>query len=262
MEYILTRQEDKIIVLTINRPKALNALNKAVLTELWQTVQDIEKRLDTEDIRVLVITGSGEKAFVAGADIASMSTMTPEEGLAFGQFGNRVFAAIANLPIPVIAAVNGYALGGGFELALACDVRIASKNAMFAFPETGLGIIPGFGGTQRLARLTNPSTASDFIFSGRRATANAGICDKLVNKVVEQEELMPETMAYAKMIASRAPIAVRQAKKAIQEGLNLSLSEGLARESELFAECFATEDQKVAMDNFLNKVKVTEFRNK
>lgn len=261
MEFINYEAEGAVAVLTINRPKALNALNSAVLDEINETLDAID--LDT--VRALIITGAGEKSFVAGADIGEMSTLTKAEGEAFGKKGNDVFRKIETLPIPVIAAVNGFALGGGCEISMACDIRICSENAVFGQPEVGLGITPGFGGTQRLARTVGIGMAKHLIFTARNIKAPEALRIGLVNAVYPLEELMPAAKKMAGIIAANAPIAVRNCKKAINDGLQTDIDNALVIEEKLFGDCFETEDQKYGMAFFLdrNKDKVKEpFQNK
>lgn len=261
MEFINYEAEGAVAVLTINRPKALNALNSAVLDEINETLDAID--LDT--VRALIITGAGEKSFVAGADIGEMSTLTKAEGEAFGKKGNDVFRKIETLPIPVIAAVNGFALGGGCEISMACDIRICSENAVFGQPEVGLGITPGFGGTQRLARTVGIGMAKQLIFTARNIKAPEALRIGLVNAVYPLEELMPAAKKMASIIAANAPIAVRNCKKAINDGLQTDIDNALVIEEKLFGDCFETEDQKYGMAFFLdrNKDKVKEpFQNK
>lgn len=261
MEFINYEVEGAVAVLTINRPKALNALNSAVLDEINETIDAID--LDT--VRALILTGAGEKSFVAGADIGEMSTLTKSEGEAFGKKGNDVFRKIETLPIPVICAVNGFALGGGCEISMACDIRICSENAVFGQPEVGLGITPGFGGTQRLARTVGVGMAKQLIFTGRNIKAPEALRIGLVNAVYPAEELMPAAKKMASIIAGNAPIAVRNCKKAINDGLQVGIDEAIVIEEKLFGDCFETEDQKYGMAFFLdrNKDKVKEpFRNK
>ncbi len=261
MEFINYEVDSAVAVLTINRPKALNALNSAVLDELNAALDAI----DLNEIRALIITGAGEKSFVAGADIGEMSTLTKAEGEAFGKKGNDVFRKIETLPIPVIAAVNGFALGGGCEISLACDIRICSENAVFGQPEVGLGITPGFGGTQRLARTVGVGMAKQMIYTARNIKAPEALRIGLVNAVYPIEELMVAAKKMASMIASNAPIAVRNCKKAINDGLQTDIESGVAIEEKLFGDCFETEDQRYGMAFFLdrNKDKVKEpFKNK
>ena len=251
-------------VITINREKALNALNSEVLEDLEKTVDGI----DTETIRAVVITGAGEKSFVAGADIGEMSTLTKAEGEAFGKKGNDIFRKIETFPIPFIAAINGFALGGGCEISMSCDIRIASDNAVFGQPEAGLGITPGFGGTQRLARIVGPGMAKQLIYTARNIKADEALRIGLVNAVYPAGELMAEAEKLASIIASNAPIAVRACKKAINEGLELPMEEAIALEEKLFGSCFESWDQKEGMANFMRKkddpakVKQVAFQNK
>lgn len=261
MEFINYEVEGAVAVLTINRPKALNALNSAVLDEINESIDAID--LDT--VRALILTGAGEKSFVAGADIGEMSTLTKAEGEAFGKKGNDVFRKIETLPIPVICAINGFALGGGCEISMACDIRICSENAVFGQPEVGLGITPGFGGTQRLARTVGVGMAKQLIFTGRNIKAPEALRIGLVNAVYPAEELMPAAKKMASIIAGNAPIAVRNCKKAINDGLQVGIDEAIVIEEKLFGDCFETEDQKYGMAFFLdrNKDKVKEpFQNK
>ncbi len=257
--YLTVETKDWITQITINRPDVLNALNSDVLEDLHQAFQ----ALSLDETRVVVITGAGDKAFVAGADISQMKEMTREEGEAFGKKGNEVFRAIETCPVPVIAAVNGYALGGGNELALSCDIRLAAETAVFGQPEVGLGITPGFGGTQRLARVTGSiSKAKELIYSARNIKAPEALRIGLVSDVYPAESLMAEVMKLASRIAANAPIAVRNCKKAINEGLELTVEEGTALEAKLFGACFATEDQKEGMTAFLEKRKDKQFNNR
>lgn len=260
MEFITYEVEGQVGIITINRPKALNALNSAVLDELDATIDGV----DLDAVRCLILTGAGEKSFVAGADIAEMSTLTKEEGEAFGKKGNDIFRKIETLPIPVIAAVNGFALGGGCEISMSCDIRICSDNAVFGQPEVGLGITPGFGGTQRLARLVGAGMAKQMIYTARNIKADEAYRIGLVNAVYPAEELMPAAEKMAATIAKNAPIAVRNCKKAINEGLDADMDEAIVIEEKLFGDCFETEDQKYGMAFFLdkNKEKVKEpFKN-
>lgn len=251
MSFIQYEVQDMVAVLTIDRPKALNALNSAVLEELDAAISAID--LDT--VRCLIITGAGPKSFVAGADIGEMSTLTKAEGEAFGKKGNDVFRKIETLPIPVIAAVNGFALGGGNELAMSCDIRICSNNAMFGQPEVGLGITPGFGGTQRLARLVSPGMAKQLIYTARNISAEEALRIGLVNAVYELEDLMGAALKMAAGIAKNAPIAVRACKKAINEGLEKDMDEALVLEEGLFGSCFETHDQVEGMACFMSRQK-------
>ena len=251
MDFILYEVKDAVATITINRPKALNALNSQVLDELDATLDAI----DLNTVRAVILTGAGDKSFVAGADIGEMSTLTKAEGEAFGKKGNDVFRKLETLPIPVIAAVNGFALGGGCEISMSCDIRICSENAMFGQPEAGLGITPGFGGTQRLARIVGPGKAKQLIYTARNIKAAEAYRIGLVNEVYPLEELMPQAKKMAKGIAKNAPIAVRACKKAINEGLEVGMDEAIVIEEKLFGSCFETEDQKYGMAFFLDKNK-------
>ena len=260
MEFILYEVKGATGIITINREKALNALNSAVLEELDKTLDAV----NLEEIRCLILTGAGTKSFVAGADIGEMSSLTKAEGEAFGKKGNDVFRKLETFPIPVIAAINGFALGGGCEIAMSCDIRICSDNAVFGQPEVGLGITPGFGGTQRLARLVSPGMAKQLIYTARNIKADEAFRIGLVNAVYTQEELLPAAEKMAAGIAKNAPIAVRNCKKAINEGLDVDMDQAIVIEDKLFGDCFETEDQKYGMAFFLdkNKEKVKEpFKN-
>ena len=259
MTNVLLEKKGNIAVATINRPKALNALNSDVLTDLNELVDVVTA--DAE-IRALVITGSGEKAFVAGADIGEMSTLTPAEGEAFGKHGNDVFRRIETLPIPTIAAINGFALGGGCELSMSCDIRICSETAVFGQPEVGLGITPGFGGTQRLARLVSPGMAKQLIYTAKNIKADEAYRIGLVNAVYSAEELMAAAEKLANTIASNAPIAVRACKKAINDGLQVDMDQAIVIEEKLFGSCFKTADQIEGMGAFLEKRKHEPYQNK
>ena len=261
MDYILYEQKGQTGIITINREKALNALNSQVLDELNTTLDAV----NLDEVRCLILTGAGTKSFVAGADIGEMSTLTKAEGEAFGKKGNDVFRKIETFPIPVIAAVNGFALGGGCEISMSCDIRICSDNAVFGQPEAGLGITPGFGGTQRLARLVGAGMAKQMIYTARNIKADEAYRIGLVNAVYTQEELLPAAEKMAAGIAKNAPIAIRNCKKAINEGLDLDMDAAVALEEKLFGDCFESEDQKYGMAFFLdkNKEKVKEpFKNR
>ena len=258
MEFITYEVEGQIGIITINRPKALNALNSAVLDELDKTLDAV----DQEAIRCLILTGAGEKSFVAGADIGEMSTLTKAEGEAFGKKGNDVFRKLETFPIPVIAAVNGFALGGGCEISMSCDIRICSENAVFGQPEVGLGITPGFGGTQRLARIVGTGKAKEMIYGARNIKAEEAYRIGLVNNVYPAEELMPAAKKLASTIARNAPIAVRNCKRAINEGIQVDMEQAIVIEEKLFGSCFETCDQKEGMNAFLEKRKVDAFLNK
>lgn len=258
MEFVTYEVEGQVGIITINRPKALNALNSTVLEELDKTFDAV----DVNEIRALILTGAGEKSFVAGADIGEMSTLTKAEGEAFGKKGNDVFRKIETFPIPVIAAVNGFALGGGCEISMSCDIRICSDNAVFGQPEVGLGITPGFGGTQRLARIVGVGMAKQMIYSARNIKADEAYRIGLVNAVYPLEELMPAAKKLAAGIAKNAPIAVRNCKKAINDGLQTDMDEAIVIEEKLFGDCFESYDQKEGMAAFLEKRKVEAFLNK
>lgn len=258
MTYVQYEVSGQVGILTINRPEALNALNHAVLIELDLVLDQI----DLETTCCLVITGSGEKAFIAGADVAEMSSMDEDQARVFGELGNAIFRRIEKLPIPVIAAINGYALGGGNELALSCDIRICSENAVFGQPEAGLGITPGFGGTQRLARVIgSTSKAKEILFTCRNIKAEEAKEIGLVNAVHPIEDLMVEALKMANRIASQAPIAIRNIKKAVNEGLDLPIDDAIQLEVGLFSACFSSKDQKEGMRAFLEKRKDRTFKN-
>ena len=258
MSYIQIMEEEHVATLTINRPKALNALNSEVLAELDAAID----ALDLSEVRCLIITGAGEKSFVAGADIGEMSSLSKAEGEAFGRKGNDVFRKIETLPVPVIAAVNGFALGGGNELAMSCDIRICSENAVFGQPETGLGITPGFGGTQRLARLVSPGYAKQLLYTAKNIKADEALRIGLVNAVYPVEELMPAAKKMAGAIAANAPVAVRACKAAVNEGLEMPMDQALELEERLFGSCFETADQIEGMRAFLAKEKHAPYQNR
>ena len=246
-------------LLTINRPEALNALNRAVLQELNEVLDAV----DLGTTRCLVITGAGEKAFVAGADVAEMCCMNESEARIFSETGNALFRKIETFPVPIIAAVNGYALGGGNELALSCDIRICSENAVFGQPEADLGITPGFGGTQRLARVIgSTSKAKELLFTCRNIKAEEALQIGLVSAVYPQIDLLAEAIKMADRIAGHAPIAIRNIKKAVNEGLDLPIEDAIQHEVNLFGNCFTTEDQKEGMQAFLQKRKEKAFKNR
>ncbi len=258
MEFVTYEVEGQVGILTINRPKALNALNSAVLDELSAVLDAV----DQDAIRCLIVTGAGEKAFVAGADIGEMSTLTKAEGEAFGKKGNDVFRRLETFPLPVIAAVNGFSLGGGCELSMSCDIRICSENAVFGQPEVGLGITPGFGGTQRLMRVVGTGKAKEMIYGARNIKADEAYRIGLVNSVYPLEELLPAAKKLASTIAKNAPIAVRNCKKAMNEGIDVDMDQAIVIEEKLFGDCFETLDQKEGMNAFLEKRKHEEFQNK
>ncbi len=247
-----------VAILTINRPEALNALNRKLLEELNQTLDVI----DLDVIRCLIITGTGEKAFVAGADIEEMKDMVVSEAVDFSEMGSEIMRKIETYPIPIIAAINGYALGGGNELAMSCDIRLASINAVFGQPEVGLGIIPGFGGTQRLVKIIGSlSKAKELLYTGSAIKAQEALTIGIVSAIYPIEDLLPEALKMANKIASRAPIAVRYTKKAIDYGLERNNAEGDEYESQLFGSLFDTKDQRTGMSAFLNKERQVGFKN-
>lgn len=251
MSFVNVELQGAVAVLTIDRPKALNALNPEVLADLKAAFEGI----DQNAVRCVVLTGAGEKSFVAGADIGSMSTMTKAEGEAFGKLGNDIFLMIESFPLPVIAAVNGFALGGGCELAMSCDIRICSDNAMFGQPEVGLGITPGFGGTQRLPRLVGMGMAKQLLYTARNIDAAEALRIGLVNAVVPQAELMDTALKMANNVAKNAPIAVRACKQAVNEGMQVSIDKAVEIEEKLFGGCFETHDQVEGMACFLSREK-------
>jgi len=248
-ESLLLKQEGNIGILSINRPNALNALNSSLLEELNNAIDFIEKN---QDIHVLIITGEG-RSFVAGADIGEMKQMNPIEARAFAEKGISLFRKIELMEKPVIAAVNGFALGGGCELSMSCDIRIASDKAKFGQPEVGIGITPGFGGTQRLSRLVGEGRAKELIFTCDVIGAEEAFRIGLVNKVVGVDELMNTAMEMANKILSKSQLAIRYSKAAINRGMQTDLDSGMAIEKDLFGLCFATEDQKEGMEAFLEK---------
>ncbi len=257
MNFVKYEQDEMIGIITINRSEALNALNSSVLDEIGDCFDNI----DINAVRAVVLTGEGIKSFVAGADIGEMSKLSKAEGEAFGKKGNDIFRKIETFPIPVIAAINGYALGGGCELAMSCDIRICSDNAVFGQPETGLGITPGFGGTQRLARLVGTGMAKQLIYTAKNIKADEALRIGLVNAVYTQEELLETAKKMAKGIAKNAPIAVRACKKAINDGLDVKMDDAIVIEEKLFGSCFETHDQIEGMSSFLEKRKEKNFIN-
>lgn len=251
METLLYEKKDRIGIISINRPDAMNSLNTKVLMELDVLIDELAK---DENIHVIVLTGSG-KAFVAGADIAEMKDKNVIEAKAFARLGMSLFRKIENMEKVVIAAVNGFALGGGCELAMACDIRIASEKAKFGQPEVGLGITPGFGGTQRLPRLVGEGIAKELIFTSDIIKADEAYRIGLVNKVLAPDLLMDTVIEMAEKIASKAQIAVRNSKESINRGMQADIDTGMSIEEDLFAICFSTEDQKEGMKAFLEKRK-------
>lgn len=258
MEFVLYEVNGQVGTITINREKALNALNSAVLDELNAVLDGV----DLDQVRCLILTGAGTKSFVAGADIGEMSTLTKAEGEAFGKKGNDVFRKLETFPIPVIAAVNGFALGGGCEISMSCDIRICSENAVFGQPEVGLGITPGFGGTQRLVRAIGTGKAKEMIYTGSNIKAEEAYRIGLVNAVYPQGDLMAAAMKLANKIASNAPIAVQNCKRAITEGYLSDMGHAAEVEEKWFGDCFETEDQQEGMAAFLEKRKVEGFKNR
>jgi enoyl-CoA hydratase len=244
--------ENEIGILTVNRPKALNALNMETLRDLQGALQEVKNH---PEWKVLILTGAGEKAFVAGADIAEMRGMNSIEALNFSKLGHLTLKMIQDLDRPVIAAVNGYALGGGTEIALACDLIYASENAKFGLPEVTLGVFPGFGGTQRLSRLIGKGKAKELIFTGKMIGAAEALEMGLVNRVFPLTSLMEESRKLAAQIAGNGPVGVRLAKMVVDAGYNLDLTEACSLESYAFSIAFATEDQKEGMTAFIEKRK-------
>lgn len=256
MEYknLIVEIKDGIAVLKINRPKALNALNSETLIE----IKDAGHALgNNKDVRVVIVTGEGDKAFIAGADILEMKDLGPVEGMLFSQRGHEAFSTLENMNKPVLAAVNGFALGGGFEVALACDIIYASEKAKVGFPETTLGIFPGFGGTQRTAKLVGPAKAKELIFTGKMISAQEAYELGLVNKVVPHENLMAEVLALAEKLRANGPISIGLAKECISKSLFIDMESGLALEATDFGLCFGTKDQKEGMTAFVEKRKPT-----
>lgn len=252
---ILDKEED-LAFLYINRPKAMNALNKDTLLEIKSVIEDVE---NDPAVKVLIVTGSGEKAFIAGADIAYMQNFCVSEGRGFAQLGQDIFRMFELMEKPVIAAINGFALGGGCELAMSCDIRLAAENAVFGQPEVGLGVTPGYGGTQRLARLVGEGRAKELIFTANTIKADEAYRIGLVNHVYPAAELMDEAKKLAKKIARQAPMAVGYSKTATGKGMQVDLDTAMGIESDLFGMCFATEDQKEGMKAFVEKRK-PEFK--
>lgn len=251
-ETIIVETADGVATLTFNRPKALNALNSVLLSELSDA---LDKFAEDEAVRVLILTGAGEKAFVAGADITELATFNTLQAKQFAQKGQRIIAKLQDLAIPVIAAVNGYALGGGSEMALACDFIYAASSASFGLPEITLGIIPGFGGTQRLPRLIGANMAKELIFTGKMISAEQAKALGMVNHVCEPQALLDETQKTARAMAAKGKVSLRAAKQAVNNGLNVDLQTGLAIEQDAFAVCMASDDAKEGTQAFLEKRK-------
>jgi len=256
MENVLYRVEGEIAIITINRPQALNALNSKTLLELGNVINKVS---ESKEIKAVIITGSGEKAFVAGADIKEMKDLNALQGKELARLAQKAFSAIENMPQMVIAAVNGFALGGGCELASACDIRIASTKAKFGQPEVTLGITPGFAGTQRLPRLVGKGIAKEMISTGDMIDAQEAYRIGLVNKVYNPEDLLPKAIEMASRIASRGPVAVSLSKAAVNDGMNMDTESAYKYEADIFGLCFATEDQKEGMTAFVEKRKA-EFK--
>jgi enoyl-CoA hydratase len=249
-ENVILEIQGNIGIVKFNRPKALNALNSATLDDLLAAAKELECN---DDIKVVIVTGEGNKAFVAGADIAEMQPMNPVQGLSFSQKGHLAISTLEKLNKPVIAAVNGYALGGGFEVALACDIIYASEKARVGFPEVTLGILPGFGGTQRTAKLVGLAKAKELIFTGKVITAQEAYEMGLVNKVVPDDQLMGAVQELAAKMLAAGPIGIRLAKACVNKSLALDIDSGLDFEAEAFGLCFGTVDQKEGMLAFLEK---------
>jgi enoyl-CoA hydratase len=257
-ENVRTQTRDGIHFITIDRPKVLNALNAQTVEEIGRAFDAVR---DDDNVRCVIITGGGEKAFVAGADINELAQMTPTTGKATAERGQRVFSNIERFPKPVIAAINGFALGGGCELALACHIRLASERAQLGLPEVTLGIIPGYGGTQRMARLLGKGKALELILTGERISAEEAERIGLVNRVVPQEQLLAVAEELARKIASRGPLAVRASIEAVMSGSDMPFAEGQFLEATLFGLLASTEDMKEGMAAFLEK-RQAQFRNR
>ena len=249
---IIFEEADGLATIAFNRPKAMNALSEELLTEFSQALAAIA---EDEDIRVLILTGAGEKAFVAGADITELATLNPLQGRKFSRQGHRVIGMLQKLPIPVMAAVNGYALGGGCEIALACDFIYAAETAIFGLPEITLGLIPGFGGTQRLPRAVGVNMAKELIFTGKMVPAAEAVTIGLVNRVFPADTLMAETLKTAGVMAARGKVSLRAAKQAVNSGMNADLATGCALEIDAFSLCLASEDAREGTTAFLEKRK-------
>ena len=256
-ETIRYEKNGNIGIATINRPKALNALNALVVSELEQLITEVE---NDAELGAFILTGEG-RSFVAGADIGEQQVMDVAAGRKWGQRGSALFRRIEKLEIPTIAAVNGFALGGGCEIAMSCDIILASEKAKFGQPEVGLGITPGFSGTQRLPRRVGIAKAKELIFSGKHISAAEAKEIGLVNAVYAPEELMNAALEMAQSFAKNAPIAIKYAKACIDRGMQMDIDDGIAMENELFAMCYATEDQKEGMTAFLEK-RPAVFKNK
>ena len=258
MDFVTLEKREHVAIMKIDRKETMNALNLKMMHEINEILDEVNA---DEDIYVLIITGAG-KAFVSGADIKEMVEFSPMEAMEWETYGSELSVRIENLRVPVIAAVNGCAFGGGCELAMACDIRIASEEAVFCHPESGLGIVPGFGGSQRLPRIIGAGRAKEMIYTGRKVSAEEAFSFRLVNRVVPSDKLMDEAIKIASEICQNAQIAVQQAKKAITKGMEIDKISALAYESQIFALCFSTEDQKIGMRAFVNKEKEKKFINK
>ena len=258
MALVEVTKQGHVGIVTMNRPEALNALSSAVFADLTAALDQVEQ---DDDVYVVIITGAG-RAFVAGADIGEMANMNVEEGLAFSELGNSLLMRVDMFPKPTIAAVNGFALGGGCEMALACDIRIASEKAKFGQPEVGLGIIPGFGGTQRMARIIGTGAAMELIYTAETIDAKRAEAIGMVNHVVAPDELMDFALNLANKIAANAQVAIRTSKMAIRRGIDCDISTAVTYEALAFATCFGTEDQKDAMKAFVEKRKLNGFKNR
>jgi enoyl-CoA hydratase len=253
-ETIVLENQNDICILTINRPQALNALNSQVLNEISLALDELAQKSFAQ-LKCLLITGQGEKAFIAGADIKEMKDLTEAQGKSFAEKGQALFRRFENLQVPVIAAVNGFALGGGLELALACDFIYASENAKLGLPEVTLGLMPGFGGTVRLARAVGLSRAKEMIFTGELLTAAEALRLRLVSRVLPLAELLPSAMKTAEAIASRGPIAVQQAKKSLQKTYDQEIDQALQTEAQEFSQLFKTTDFREGTSAFVEKRK-------
>ena len=258
MALVEVTKQGHVGIVTMNRPEALNALSSAVFADLTAALDQVEQ---DDDVYVVIITGAG-RAFVAGADIGEMANMNVEEGLAFSELGNSLLMRVDMFPKPTIAAVNGFALGGGCELSLACDIRIASEKAKFGQPEVGLGITPGFGGTQRMARIIGTGAAMELIYTAETIDAKRAEAIGMVNHVVAPDELMDFALNLANKIAANAQVAIRTSKMAIRRGIDCDISTAVTYEALAFATCFGTEDQKDAMKAFVEKRKLNGFKNR
>ena len=258
MALVEVTKQGHVGIVTMNRPEALNALSSAVFADLTAALDQVEQ---DDDVYVVIITGAG-RAFVAGADIGEMANMNVDEGLAFSELGNSLLMRVDMFPKPTIAAVNGFALGGGCELSLACDIRIASEKAKFGQPEVGLGIIPGFGGTQRMARIIGTGAAMELIYTAETIDAKRAEAIGMVNHVVAPDELMDFALNLANKIAANAQVAIRTSKMAIRRGIDCDISTAVTYEALAFATCFGTEDQKDAMKAFVEKRKLNGFKNR